>query len=199
MRSLYSRPHRGSIYEPASVHDIPQEVLEKALILLPRRDLLAASSSCRAWRPVAQLLIYDRVKLSYGDAEKRNREMMMSLPERTERSICGYQLNFLVFGPLSYRITTLSLGIGQIGKEYIPMIAQIVAPSLISLELDFNEFVIYQNYEPFLETFFSRCQLLRKLRLAGYQGRIQSIESVGFVQVYWKNPRFLRIHTNPQP
>jgi hypothetical protein len=48
MRSLYSRPNRSSIYEPVSVHDISQEVLEKALILLPQSDLISASSACRA-------------------------------------------------------------------------------------------------------------------------------------------------------
>jgi hypothetical protein len=59
MRSLYSRPHRGSIYEPATIHDIPQGVLEESLLfLLPSiKDLVSASMACRAWRPVAQKLI----------------------------------------------------------------------------------------------------------------------------------------------
>jgi hypothetical protein len=62
MRSLYARPHRGSIYEPATIHDIPQEVLEKSLIYLLSKleDLVSASSACRAWRPVAQKLIHSR-------------------------------------------------------------------------------------------------------------------------------------------
>jgi hypothetical protein len=65
MRSLYTRPHRGSIYEPATIHDIPQEVLEKSLILLlpSIRDLVAASLACLAWRPVAQKLIHSRLKI----------------------------------------------------------------------------------------------------------------------------------------
>jgi hypothetical protein len=65
MRSLYVRPHRGSIYEPATIHDIPQKVLEDSLILLlpSIEDLVAASSACRAWRPVAQKLIHSRVSI----------------------------------------------------------------------------------------------------------------------------------------
>lgn len=73
MRSRYSRPHRGSIYEPASIHDIPQEVLENTLIHLPRRDLDAASLACRAWRPVAQLLLHLRVNIDYGSVESKMR------------------------------------------------------------------------------------------------------------------------------
>jgi hypothetical protein len=65
--SIYARPHRGSIYEPATIHDIPQEVLEKSLfLLLPSiKDLVAASSACRAWRPVAQKLIHSRLTITY--------------------------------------------------------------------------------------------------------------------------------------
>jgi hypothetical protein len=64
MRSLYARPHRRSIEEPASIHDIPQQVLGKTLIIpLPRRDLVAASSACLARRPVAQQLLHYRLKI----------------------------------------------------------------------------------------------------------------------------------------
>jgi hypothetical protein len=121
MSSLYSRPHRGSIYEPASIHDIPQEVKERALIHLPRLDLVASSPTCRAWRPVAQLLFHDRATI---DAEC------------FEKSICRYQLNSLVYGDAGYRIATLTLELCGIRKEYIPQIAQIVAPSLLSLEIN---------------------------------------------------------------
>jgi hypothetical protein len=31
--------------------------------ILPRRDLVAASSACRSWRPVAQLILHDRVNI----------------------------------------------------------------------------------------------------------------------------------------
>jgi hypothetical protein len=101
MGSLYSRPHRGSIYEPATIHDIPQEVLEKSLLYLlcsVNVDLFSASMACRAWRPVAQKLIH-----SDFTVDCRNEG-------RIENLLCGYWLDSLVFGKSSLvRITTLSL------------------------------------------------------------------------------------------
>jgi hypothetical protein len=156
MRSLYSRPHRGSIYEPASIHDIPQEVLENALILLPRRDIVAASSACRAWRPVAQLLLHNRLVKNYDSSYWRK--------------ICGYQLDYFVFGTENFQITTLSLDLGEIAKEQIPWIAQIVAPSFSSLkiEIDYEADDPLDSYEV-LEIFFSRCQGIRNLRLKYFE------------------------------
>jgi hypothetical protein len=178
MRSLYSRPHRSSIYEPATIHDIPQEVLEKSLIiLLPSiKDLFAASEACRAWRPVAQKLIHSRVKIGH-----RNRK-------RVEDMICGYILNSLVFGSSSIQISTLSLELDYIGKEYIPLIAQIVAPNLTSLDLVFNgDEDVSACYETF-EIFFSQCQWIRNLRLAdgGFRDDADSITPTikeGFIRL----------------
>jgi hypothetical protein len=158
MRSLYARPHRGSIYEPATIHDIPQEVLEKSLILLlpSTNDLVAASLACRAWRPVAQKLIHSRVKIDY---------------RRVESQISGYRLNSLVFGSSSFQISALFLELFAIGKDYIPMIAQIVAPTLSSLRLVFNgDDDVSVCYET-LEIVFSQCRWIRNLRLvAGWFG-----------------------------
>jgi hypothetical protein len=60
MKSLYYRKQRASIYHPATIGDIPQEVLRKAFIyLLPgKAELVAPSEACRAWRPVAQDLMF---------------------------------------------------------------------------------------------------------------------------------------------
>jgi hypothetical protein len=154
MRSLYVRPHRGSIYEPATIQDIPQEVLEESLVyLLPSiEDLVAASEACRAWRPVAQKLIHSRAMIDFV---------------RVESLVCGYRLNSLVFGSSSFQISTLIVELCQIGKEYITLIAQIVAPTLSSLNLAFYGSNVY-GYET-LTTFFSQCQWIRNLRLD--QGR----------------------------
>jgi hypothetical protein len=83
MQSLYARPHRGSIYEPATIHDIPQEVLEKALrYLLPDIEsvdynILSASLACRAWRPVAKKLRHffnyrSALKVTWNEETWRN-------------------------------------------------------------------------------------------------------------------------------
>jgi hypothetical protein len=103
----------GSIYEPASIHDIPQEVLEDSLFLLfpSIKDLVAASEACRAWRPVAQKLVHFRVSIDYGNHK------------RVQSFVSGYRLNSLVFGSSSFQISTLFLDLDDIGKECIPMIA----------------------------------------------------------------------------
>jgi hypothetical protein len=164
MRSLYVRPHRGSIYEPATIHDIPQEVLEDSLILLlpSIEDLVAASLACRAWKPVAQKLIHSRVTINYGDHR------------RVEDMVCGYILNSLVFGSSSFQISTLSLQLDYIGKEYIPKIAQIVASTLSSLNLDFNGDEDFSVCYKTLEIFFLQCQWIRNLRLEKFEFGDQS-------------------------
>jgi hypothetical protein len=104
--------------------------------------------ACRAWRPVAQKLIHSRVKIRDWEIESL---------------ICGYRLNSLVFGSSSFQISTLSLELLAIGKEFIPMIVQIVAPTISTLSLDFCGSDI-DGYET-LTNFFSRCQWIRNLRL----------------------------------
>jgi hypothetical protein len=150
MQSLYVRPHRSSIHEPATINDIPQEVLEKFLILIlpSNNDLQSASMACRAWRPVAQKLIHSRVKIDNLDVDSM---------------VCGYWLNSLVFGSSSFQISTLFLDLAKIGKEFLPLIAQIVGPTLSSLYLDFydNDLDCYE----IIEIFFSQCQWIRYLRL----------------------------------
>jgi hypothetical protein len=69
MQSIYSRPHRNSIHEPATIHDIPFEVLRESFLLLIKQvgsDLVAASLACRAWRVVALDLMNYRKHFLYG-------------------------------------------------------------------------------------------------------------------------------------
>jgi hypothetical protein len=88
--------------------------------------------------------------------------------------ICGYRLNSLVFGQTSLRIFTLSLDLNHIGKDYIPLIAQIVAPTLSSLNILFSK----QGYGHLaLKSFFSRCQSIRNLRLESFEFDEDSLNS----------------------
>jgi hypothetical protein len=49
----YYRFQSESIYQPDTIGDIPFEVIQKALRLVRRADLVSASLSCRAWRQAA--------------------------------------------------------------------------------------------------------------------------------------------------
>jgi hypothetical protein len=125
MRSFYSRLQRASIYHPATIGDIPQEVLRNAFIyLLPgESDLVAPSESCQAWRPVAQELIFSRQIFGEGRG--------------IDRFLCGFHLHSLVLGLGSVSINHFEIEFEFIGKEKLHLLARLVAPSLASLRFDF--------------------------------------------------------------
>ena len=60
MMVLFRQTQRPSIYHPATIRDIPPEVLGETLFYFVdhgKPDLVSASLVCRAWYPVAQRLI----------------------------------------------------------------------------------------------------------------------------------------------
>jgi hypothetical protein len=153
MRSVYYRKQRASIYHPATIGDIPEEVLRKAFIyLLPgKADLVAPGEACRAWRPVAQELMY-----SYQGFGK---------DQEVERFVCGVHLQSLVFGVGNVSISRLDIDTRFVGKENILLLAQISAPSLSALI--FNCGVGDDCYAE-LEVFFLRCLSIRSLILVQF-------------------------------
>jgi hypothetical protein len=162
MRSLYSRIQRASIYHPATIGDIPQEVMRKAFIyLLPgESDLVAPSESCQAWRPVAQELMYSRRRFVEGRG--------------IERFVCGLHLRSLVFGLDSVSINRLELKIELIGEHNILPIIRLAAHSLSSLNLDFffmsdDDPAYYpENCYAILEVVFLHCRRIRTISLHGF-------------------------------
>jgi hypothetical protein len=76
-----------------------------------------------------------------------------------------------VFGSSSFRISTISIDLVAIGKEYTTSIAQIAAPTLSSLHLCFyDRDAPIDGVDPLIcyeimEIFFSRCLWIRNLRL----------------------------------
>jgi hypothetical protein len=86
MRSLYSRNQRATINHPATIGDIPLEVLWNAFIyLLPGEyDLVAPSEVFRAFRPIARELMYSRLRFGEG--------------RRIDRFTCGAHLQSMVLG-----------------------------------------------------------------------------------------------------
>jgi hypothetical protein len=98
MAVVYSRPHRSSIYEPASIHDIPPEVLEIVLQFVRFDDLFPFYSFglvARAWLPVVQIMMTSRASVHY----------LRPVLSR----ICGMHLMSIVSGFELYSVKTLSL------------------------------------------------------------------------------------------
>jgi hypothetical protein len=85
MKPFFARHQRESIYHPATIGDIPQEVIQEAFIyLLPRRcHLVAPGEACRAFRPAAQELLYSRRR--FGE------------DHQVDRFVCVAHLQLLVF------------------------------------------------------------------------------------------------------
>jgi hypothetical protein len=163
MRPLYARQQRTSINDPATIGDIPQELLRYAFIyLLPGKyDLVAPSETCRAFRPVALELMFSQLKLG-----KRT---------QVERLVFGVRLKSLVFGSGSVSITRLDIGVEFVERKTLRLLALLVAPTLSSLLLDFSisdedeeETVLSSSdcYE-ILEAVFLYCHRIRNLSLLG--------------------------------
>jgi hypothetical protein len=123
MTEIYFRRQRATIYHPATIDDLPFEVLRKSLgHLLPRGrlDLVASSFVSRSWRLAAQELL---------------RFLAFANMQRIEGSLSGLVLYSIVLGFKSFSITSIILFLSTIEKDYIPLIAQFVSPTLYSLKL----------------------------------------------------------------
>jgi hypothetical protein len=118
----YCRTQRPSIKHPATIGDIPFEVIKKAFLLLGREDLVSASLSCRAWR---QAGVEPLVSYKYFDNQRE-----------IERFFCGMQLKKIVFGFDQYTIKQLDLIMLRVGIEYARVLADAAAHTLTSLRID---------------------------------------------------------------
>jgi hypothetical protein len=130
-RKLYARRHRMSIYETATINDIPREIHQKFLIyLLPggHKNFVASMLVNRAWYPVAQELVAHRMFLDGRDGQ-----------EKTERWICGRLLKEIVCGADSLCVINyLEIDLEFVDREYIPILARCFSSALRSLELYFT-------------------------------------------------------------
>jgi hypothetical protein len=145
----YGRIQRHSINHPATIGDIPFEVIQKALRLLGRRWLDRASLACRAWRQAAAELLVN---------QKRFR-----IAKMMTRFFCGMRLKTIVPGFDQYSIKRLDLDMSRVGIEYAHIMAKLVSHSLSSLILIFKEENGEDEHENVLDcyeilgVFFSRC------------------------------------------
>lgn len=157
MRPIYSRKHRLSIYEPASIHDIPSELHKHILVyLLPgdHKDLISSCRVNRAWYPIAMEVLSSRA--SFGKLKA------------SEACICSRLLSSLVFEFVN-RISRLNLEVKFMREEILGLMAGIVAPTLSTLSLDFTE-VDDGNSSQFetLNIFFEKCDGIRAIRLISF-------------------------------
>jgi hypothetical protein len=133
MRGIYSRPHRVSIYEPATIHDMPFEVLRESFLYLISSDIISASLACRAWRAVAFYFMNYRKEhpfISFGE-------------KGIVRLTCGLLLRSIVG---LERCTIKHLELSNVGSEYIILLAQLVAPTLSSLDASYLDSMVYFHF-----------------------------------------------------
>jgi hypothetical protein len=154
MRGVYSRPHRNSIYEQATIHDLTFEVLKELFKLLSKSwgsDLAPLSFTCRAFRAVALELMHTRKRFIY---------------ERIEPYICGLHLRCLV-GLEMCTIKHFVLDVNHVGKEYIQSIAQVAASTLVTLSIASKGIDSSECYGA-LNAFYEKCDGIRNLRLVDF-------------------------------
>jgi hypothetical protein len=122
MRDIYTRPHRNSIYEPATIHDIPFEVIRESFIYLLTQFgsyLAFPSLACRAWRVVALDVM-------------NSRKIFAADNERVESFICGLHLRSIV-GLERSTIKHLEIDLNFVGKEYVEFLARFTSPTVSTL------------------------------------------------------------------
>jgi hypothetical protein len=149
----YFRKQRASIYHPATIDDIPFEVLREAFLYLEPEELVSPSRVNRSWRPAAQDVQRSRLQISEGEIDRLDTS-----------SICGIQLMRIVFGHESFSIKHLELDLELVPQKYIHLLARIV-PSLRTLDLSFKYREESGVCYAILDLFFSQCNGIRNLKL----------------------------------
>jgi hypothetical protein len=139
----YFRKQRATIYHPATIDDLPFEVLRKAFLYLDSEDLDSPSRVNRSWRPAAQ------------DVQRARLEIIYSLDASL---LCGIQLSRIVFGYESFSIKHLELNDLGSKLEYVTILARSVSTTLRNLK------ICCSNYAH-LDQFFSQCKGIRNLSI----------------------------------
>jgi hypothetical protein len=154
MRGVYSRHHRNSINEPATIHDLPFEVLKEAFLFLVKdfgSDLAPPSLVCRAFRAVALELMSSRMRF-------------VNEKELIDGFICGRQLRSIV-GLESCAIKHLVIDLEFIRKELIPLIDRLVSPTLSSLCFEVSVEDSFSECYEAMGIYFNQCDGISALRL----------------------------------
>jgi hypothetical protein len=150
----YARKQRASIYHPATIEDLPFEVLREALLYLKPRDLVAPSRVNRYWRPAAQDVQRAQLRIIEGGNEILDASLMS-----------GIQLSRIVFGSDAFSIKHLVIDLRLVDQDNIPILARLVSHTLRNLELNFDEGEESESHYATLDQFFSQCHGIRNLKL----------------------------------
>jgi hypothetical protein len=150
----YARKQRTFIYHPATIDDLPFEVLREAFLYLEPEDLVAPSRVNRSWRPAGQDVQRAQLKIKKGHLETLNASLM-----------CGIQLSRIVFGYEAYSIKHLELDLELVNREYVPILARLVSSTLCTLEISFINVGEAGGCYAILDQFFSQCHGIRNLKL----------------------------------
>jgi hypothetical protein len=145
---------RVSILYPATINDLSFETMRDVFVYLKPEDLASLSNICRAWRPPLQ------------DVQRSQTLIRMNTRERIYAQwLCGVQLTRVVFGSETFAIKNLAIDLNIVKKEYIPVLAGLIARALRTLEITFEFVVGSASYYEILNQFFSRCEGIRNLKL----------------------------------
>jgi hypothetical protein len=134
--------------------------MENCLKYLRPQDLVSPSLACRAWHPAATGLMHRHFNLFEQDQEA------------VGRMICGLQLHSLVFGEGGCNIKRLDLYVVEFESEYITLIARLVAPTLSSMTIEFDDSKITSS----IKNGFSR---LKQLDLVWCRGNVSMFKNHG--------------------
>jgi hypothetical protein len=151
----YARKQRAYIYHPATIDDLPFEVLREAFLYLEPEDLVSPSRVNRSWRPAAQDVQRTRLVV-----DKEDYSLM-----------CGIQLTRIVFGYEAYSIKNLVIDVSLVDREYIPILARMISPTLHTLEATFYNLGGSVVHFAILDQFFSQCSGIRNLKLKWFDFR----------------------------
>jgi hypothetical protein len=159
---------RNSVYAPATVYDLPPDVIMKFLTyLLPRRvDLVASTLVCRSWHVFGRRLLNCKVLLDH----------------RSISRLCGMQLKSILLGVDALKVVCLDVKLRNIGEECLRAIARLVSPFLYFLRYNFYGMSAKGCFE-ILEVFFVECREMRKLALVYFDfgnGQSSQIFKTGF-------------------
>jgi hypothetical protein len=145
----YARKQRASIYHPATIEDLPFEVLREAFLYLEPEDLVSPSRVNRSWRPAAQDVQRSRLVV-----DKEDNSLM-----------CGIQFTRIVFGYESFSIKHLKLYLRLDDPGHIPILSRLASSTLQTLHLIFAGARGSASHYATLDQFFSQCHRILNLKL----------------------------------